>query len=145
MPHYSQIDKFDLSIEVFNLIFLLAEYRPLDKSFTSTHFMLQILIQLNHLIILIFYSVPFLKNSSEFVQYFICFFLFQNFIVAWLSYSICNFFPINSPALWTTFVEASSPVSNNYFLYFLANGKNLYPLTDFLALGFIEYLCISIY
>ena len=58
--YYSQIDKSDLSIEVFNLIFLLTEYRPLDKSFTSTHFLLQSLIQLNHLIILIFHSVPFL-------------------------------------------------------------------------------------
>ena len=56
-------------------------------------------------------------------------------------------FPINSSvtlaALWTTFLEAvlrtSSPVSNNcLFLHFLANDKNLYPLTYFLVLGSIE-------
>ena len=58
-------------------------------------------------------------------------------------------FPKNSPALWTTFLEAvfkeSNPVSNNYFLYFLANDKNPYPLTYFLVLGSIEYRRISIY
>ena len=51
--------------------------------------------------------------------------------------------PINSPALLTTFSEAaftaSNPVSNNCFLYFLANDKNSYPLTYFLVLGSIEY------
>ena len=35
--------------------------------------------------------------------------------------------------------RASSPVSNNRFLYFLANDKNTYPLTYFLVLGSIEY------
>ena len=33
-------------------------------------------------------------------------------------------FPKNSPALWTTFLEASSPVFHNCFLYFLPNDKN---------------------
>ena len=58
-------------------------------------------------------------------------------------------FPINSPALSITFLEAvfkeSSPVSNNWFLYFLTNYKNLYPLTYFLVLRSIEYCRISIY
>ena len=48
-------------------------------------------------------------------------------------------FPKYSPALWDTFLEASSPVFNNCFLYFLAYDKNPYPLTFFLALGSIEY------
>ena len=51
----------------------------------------------------------------------------------------CNFVPKNSPALWTTFLEASSPVSNNCFLYFLVNDKFSYPLTYFLVLGSAEY------
>ena len=50
--------------------------------------------------------------------------------------------PVASAALWTTFLEtvfrASSPVSNNCFLYllekFLANDKNPYPLTYFVVL-----------
>ena len=54
-----------------------------------------------------------------------------------------------SPALWTTFLEAifkeSSLVSNNCFLLFLANDKNLYPLTYFLVLGSTEYHLIYIY
>ena len=66
-------------------------------------------------------------------------------------------FPINLPlasaALWTYFLEAifkaSSPVSNNCFLYlfekFLANNKNPYRLTYFLVLCSIEYCVISIY
>ena len=53
--------------------------------------------------------------------------------------------------------NASSPASNNFFLYllekFLANDKNSYLLTYFIVLGFIEYrriakleeLVISIY
>ena len=49
----------------------------------------------------------------------------------------------NSPVVWNTFLEAnfkeSTPVSNNCFLYFLANDKNLYPLTYFLVFGSIEY------
>ena len=56
-------------------------------------------------------------------------------------------FPKNSPALWTTFLEAvfkeSIPVSNNYVLYFLGNDKNPYPLTYFLVLGSNEYCHIS--
>ena len=54
-------------------------------------------------------------------------------------------FPKTSPALWTTFFEASSPVFNNCFLYFLANDKKSYPLTYFLVLGSMEYRRISIY
>ena len=54
-------------------------------------------------------------------------------------------FPINSPALWTTFLEASSPLSSICFLYFLTNDKNLYPLAYFLLFGSIEYRAISIY
>ena len=58
-------------------------------------------------------------------------------------------FPINSPALWTTFLEPvfkeSSPVSKNCFLYFLVNDKNPSPLNYFLVLGSIEYRRISIY
>ena len=50
-------------------------------------------------------------------------------------------FPINSPVLWNTFLEAvfkeSGPVFNNYFVCFLANDKNPYPLTYFL--GSTEY------
>ena len=58
-------------------------------------------------------------------------------------------FPINSPvasaALWSTFLEevvkASSPVFNNCFPYFLdrflANDKNIYPLTYFISLFFV--------
>ena len=35
--------------------------------------------------------------------------------------------------------RASSPVSNNCFLYFLVNNKNLYPLTHFLGFGSVQY------
>ena len=56
-------------------------------------------------------------------------------------------FPKNLPPLRTTFLEAvftaSSPVSNNCFLYFLANDKSTNPLTYFLVLGSIEYHCIT--
>ena len=52
-------------------------------------------------------------------------------------------FPINSPVLWTIYLEAvfrtSNPVSNNCFLYFLVDKKNLYLLTYFLVLCSIEY------
>ena len=48
--HYSHINN-DSHIEVLNLIFLLAEYWPLDKSFISIHFLSQILIELNRLIV----------------------------------------------------------------------------------------------
>ena len=51
-------------------------------------------------------------------------------------------FPKNSPMLRANFLAAvfkeSSPVSNDYFLYFLANDENSYPLTYFLVLGTIE-------
>ena len=44
------------------------------------------------------------------------------------------------------FVEAvfkeSSPVSKSWFLYFLGNDKNPYPLTYFVVLGSIECCCI---
>ena len=40
---------------------------------------------------------------------------------------------------------ASSLVSNNCFSYFLANGKNSYPLTCVLVLGSIEYHHIFIH
>ena len=61
-------------------------------------------------------------------------------------------FPNNSPALWTTFLEAvlkeSGPVFNNCFLYlfdkFLPNDKNPHLLTYFLVLGSIEQHVISI-
>ena len=43
------------------------------------------------------------------------------------------------------FAPDFSGVSNNSFLYFLANDKNSYPLTYFLVLGSIEYCVISIY
>ena len=56
-------------------------------------------------------------------------------------------FPKNSPALWTTYFEAvftaSSPISNNCFLYFLANEKNPYLFAYFIVLGSIEYRCIT--
>ena len=42
--------KLDLKIEVLNLIFLLTEYWPLDKSFTSIHFLPNTLTQFNRLI-----------------------------------------------------------------------------------------------
>ena len=55
-------------------------------------------------------------------------------------------FPKNSSAFWATFSEvvftASSPVSNNCFLYFLANDKSL---TYFIVLGYIGYRRIYIY
>ena len=58
-------------------------------------------------------------------------------------------FPNNSPVLGANFLETafkeSGPVFNNYFLYFLPNDKNPYPLTYFLVLGSIEYRMISIY
>ena len=48
-------------------------------------------------------------------------------------------FPKKSPVLLTTFWKHfCSPVSNNCFLYFLANDKNPYPLTYVLVLGSIE-------
>ena len=57
-------------------------------------------------------------------------------------------FPKNLPVLSTIFLEIvfkeASPVSNNCFLYFLANNKNLYPLTYVFVLGSIEYPLISI-
>ena len=44
-------------------------------------------------------------------------------------------FPKNSPVLWSAFskivFKESRPVSSNCFLYFLANDKNLYPITLF--------------
>ena len=47
------------------------------------------------------------------------------------------------------FLEAvfkeSSPVSNTWFLHFLANDKNPYSLKYFLVLGSIEYHIISIH
>ena len=56
-------------------------------------------------------------------------------------------FPKNLPALWTTFFRGgfkeSSPVSNNCFLYLLANDKNPNPLTYFLVLCSIEYRYIA--
>ena len=42
----------------------------------------------------------------------------------------------------SSFKECSL-VSINYFLYFLVNDKNPYPLTYFLVLGSIEYRCIA--
>ena len=54
-------------------------------------------------------------------------------------------FPKSSSASKTTFLEASNPLFNNCFLYFLANDKNPYPLTYFLVAGSIEYCVISIY
>ena len=47
-------------------------------------------------------------------------FLFDNFIIVWLCYCICIFFPISSPSLWTTFFCKQS-------LQHLA----LYPVTVF--------------
>ena len=56
-------------------------------------------------------------------------------------------FSKNSPASWTTFLEAvfrePSPVSNNCLLYFLANHENPYPFTYFLDLGSEEYRRIA--
>ena len=58
-------------------------------------------------------------------------------------------FPINSPVLWTNFLEAvfkeSVTVCSNCFLYFIANDKNPYLLTCFFLLGSTEYHVISIY
>ena len=54
-------------------------------------------------------------------------------------------FPINSPHLWTTLLEAFSLVSNNCFSHFLAKNKNPYPLKHFPVLGSIEIRHISIY
>ena len=42
----------------------------------------------------------------------------------------------------SSFKECSL-VSINYFLYFLVNDKNPYPLTYFLVLGSIEYCRIA--
>ena len=41
--------------------------------------------------------------------------------------------------------KESSPVSNNFFLYFLKNDKSPYPLKYFIVLGSIEYHVISVY
>ena len=57
-----------------------------------------------------------------------------------------NLFPINSlvpsAVLSITFLEAvfkeSSPISDNWFLYFLANDKNPNPATYFIVLGSID-------
>ena len=57
-----QSHKSDLNIGVLNLLFLLVEFCPPDKSFASIHFLPQTLIQLNHLITYFFYSVPFYNN-----------------------------------------------------------------------------------
>ena len=54
-------------------------------------------------------------------------------------------FPEYSPDSWTTFLEASNPLSHNCFLYFLTNDKNPDLLTYFLVLGSIEYRVTSIY
>ena len=57
-------------------------------------------------------------------------------------------FSKNCPALWTaTFLEAVfttiKPISNNYFLRFLANDKNPYLLIYFFVLGSMEYRRIA--
>ena len=66
-------------------------------------------------------------------------------------------FPKNSPVAsatsWTTFLEtvfkAFTPASNNCFLHFLnkflANDKNLYPLTYFHVFVSVKYCVISVY
>ena len=54
------------------------------------------------------------------------------------------FFTKNSPALWTTFFEASSPVSIIFYI-FLQMKKNPYHLTYFLVLGSTGYCIISVY
>ena len=43
------------------------------------------------------------------------------------------------------FFEASGPLSNIFYIPFLANDKNPYPLIPFLVLGFVQYLLVSIY
>ena len=60
------------------------------------------------------------------------FFVFSSGFTILLSFELVTasaiLFPKNSPVLWPTFLEIVfkeySPVSNNYFLYFLANDKN---------------------
>ena len=41
------------------------------------------------------------------------------------------------------FLEGSSPLSNNFSLYFQANDRKPYHFTYFLALGSIEYGSIA--
>ena len=73
---------------------------------------------------------------------------FLNIIFVWLSYFVCNLISYKSICFIDHFLEAvftaSSPVSNNCFLYYLANDKIPYLLTYFLVLGWIEYWVISI-
>ena len=83
-------------------------------------------------------------------NYFFNRFLFLNIIIIWLSYCVCNFISYKFTCFMDFFLEAvvtaSRPVSNNWFLYFLANDKNPYPLTYFFVLGSISshfYLLIS--
>ena len=75
----SRSSAISMNVDLFlNLIFLLVEYGPTNKSFIPTHFNK---IMLNRLIIQIFYSVP-----------------FQNICLEWSSiWFIC---------LWTNFLEA---------------------------------------
>ena len=59
-----------------------------------------------------------------------------------LSYCISTFYFLTTDLFYGLFETAfkdSSPVSNYYFLYFLANDKNPRPLTYYLDLGSIEY------
>ena len=73
-------------------------------------------------------------------------------IVPWLSKvfeskASAVFFPRNLPALWTTILEAFSPVSKTVFYIFLQRIKR-HSLTRFVVLGFIRislhfYLLIS--
>ena len=112
-----------------------------------------------------FYGVPFYKNCLNSFNIFclfpggitICstFFEFSAGTCFVFTISSAILFPINSlvasAVLCATNLgvdfRSSSPVlvavSNNWFPYlldiFLANDKNLYPLTDFLVPGSIEY------
>ena len=85
--------------------FSLTEYRPLDKSFTSTHFcvtrfdtvesfnnlnILKCFIFIIHFSICLLFHLFFLVNNYFFKISCICI-KFHNFIIAWLSYCVCYF------------------------------------------------------
>ena len=102
---------------------------------------------MNRLIAKIFYSVPlsfFLVEKNISSTGFV-FTILSSFNLATASAIL---FPINShvasAALWTMFLEAvfkvSNPISNNCFLYYLANDKNSYHLTYFPVLSSIYLL-----
>ena len=67
-----------------------------------------------------------------------CFLLLSLFELVTPSAILC---PKNLRVLWTSFLKGFSRVSNNCFLYFLANNKNPYPFNMFFCSWFYRILC----